>query len=564
MNNLKSMKNLLSLLILISIFGQAQVTPNYSSLILKNSKAVQNEKFISSVNEVNYFNNIFLINNDQKAFISEKNINNQPDSIYIYKFTSEKDSSSQMRFYYKYDASRNEILHVSYYVHLISNKWVGLTKRESAYDLQGYKSLNAQYGWNLTTDSWVGEMKYTSNNDYSNNQHIYINYSWNSNTGQWTIMDSIKTKTDFFNDKDTSVTVSYNWDYETNRWLERRRNEVIYSKGKVLLNVVYNWDSLSKQWVGEYREEFAYNDNWDELSETRFAWSMVQNQWINQFKAEFNYDSENREIAFNSFEWNKLSNTWISLYKSETSYNSFGNVTLDISFKWDTISSQWFGYMKNEHLYDTNGNLTLDESFSWNNNKLVSNERIEYKYNFEGNLEFETHIKNWNESTNYWSFKDEYAYDNTGNIKISTGYTWNTITQNWDGLLKYSYYYDEKGNENLVLEYQLDTISNDWVLKYKTYSYFPYNTKLQITNAQKNENIRVYPNPANEILYIKLNEKPLSQGMLYNSSGQLIRNFEIQTGVNSIYIGDLKSGLYYIQIKMKNGDIAKKVIKFAN
>jgi len=62
------------------------------------------------------------------------------------------------------------------------------------------------------------------------------------------------------------------------------------------------------------------------------------------------------------------------------------------------------------------------------------------------------------------------------------------------------------------------------------------------------DGITIYPNPANEILFIE----PLPQKgelILYNAKGQAIKNFQTQVGKTEISTKKLTEGLYYMQFK---------------
>jgi hypothetical protein len=75
-------------------------------------------------------------------------------------------------------------------------------------------------------------------------------------------------------------------------------------------------------------------------------------------------------------------------------------------------------------------------------------------------------------------------------------------------------------------------------------------------------NVKVYPNPVNEVFNLETDENSISVCRLYNSSGQLIKLFDLDKGLNSINVSNLKAGLYFIQIPTKQGNLIKKMTKY--
>lgn len=133
-------------------------------------------------------------------------------------------------------------------------------------------------------------------------------------------------------------------------------------------------------------------------------------------------------------------------------------------------------------------------------------------------------------------------------------------------------------NEFLNVGFDVNTISKnklyyningDWYKSSFTGSLMirPYFSEDKILNINKKEidpfEFKLYPNPANEIIYIKLNN-PLYQNYItrmYNSSGVLVRNYNFK--VSSIDIHDLPNGLYFIQLSSSNspGKMQKLIIQ---
>ena len=77
-----------------------------------------------------------------------------------------------------------------------------------------------------------------------------------------------------------------------------------------------------------------------------------------------------------------------------------------------------------------------------------------------------------------------------------------------------------------------------------------------IEDVNSSTTISIYPNPANDILYIRSNENIRYSGSVSSYDGKDILNFEEST---SIDISSFSKGVYFLRIQMKNGS---RVIRF--
>jgi len=71
--------------------------------------------------------------------------------------------------------------------------------------------------------------------------------------------------------------------------------------------------------------------------------------------------------------------------------------------------------------------------------------------------------------------------------------------------------------------------------------------------------INIFPNPANKLLHIKLNENIIINAIsLINIQGQVVRSYE--TATTQLDVSDITEGIYFIKIYTLEGNIIKKVI----
>ncbi|NJN77003.1 MAG: T9SS type A sorting domain-containing protein [Saprospiraceae bacterium] len=89
---------------------------------------------------------------------------------------------------------------------------------------------------------------------------------------------------------------------------------------------------------------------------------------------------------------------------------------------------------------------------------------------------------------------------------------------------------------------------------------FEYTSIIRIENNDFNAKpVSVYPNPVKDILII---ENAIGSAILYNSTGQQIRQFNITSNRFEVNLDDLPTGLYNLRIAKSDGKVVtKQVVK---
>ena len=83
-----------------------------------------------------------------------------------------------------------------------------------------------------------------------------------------------------------------------------------------------------------------------------------------------------------------------------------------------------------------------------------------------------------------------------------------------------------------------------------------------IKDIETSNNVTVYPNPVNDMLYIET-ETEVEEVVVYDIYGRVqnLRNLKTQKLRNSIDLSELKSGIYFVKINTEKGNIVKRIIK---
>lgn len=95
-------------------------------------------------------------------------------------------------------------------------------------------------------------------------------------------------------------------------------------------------------------------------------------------------------------------------------------------------------------------------------------------------------------------------------------------------------------------------------LNLKAYICCDLNTGMQ--EPYSDAKIRIYPNPAHNMLYVESSTQPVSIH-IYNHTGQLIKVLEHPSLKESLNISGFPAGLYILKIKTTQGIITKKIVK---
>lgn len=84
----------------------------------------------------------------------------------------------------------------------------------------------------------------------------------------------------------------------------------------------------------------------------------------------------------------------------------------------------------------------------------------------------------------------------------------------------------------------------------------------EIENQLSSSDFEVYPNPANDILYIKadLGKDKLVQADVYTLTGELLKSFTNTENLTPMDISDLSDGFYFLKVQIGKSTVSKKFV----
>ena len=104
------------------------------------------------------------------------------------------------------------------------------------------------------------------------------------------------------------------------------------------------------------------------------------------------------------------------------------------------------------------------------------------------------------------------------------------------------------------------SLGSNWWYYYSAYYYIDgvsvYDLETVGVKQNKNVEINIFPNPANTVLQLTVNNEHLAVSSLYNTLGEQV----LTTKQKEIDVSGLPNGIYFLEVKTAEGVLSKKII----
>ena len=88
-----------------------------------------------------------------------------------------------------------------------------------------------------------------------------------------------------------------------------------------------------------------------------------------------------------------------------------------------------------------------------------------------------------------------------------------------------------------------------------------WNGSTNINNISNKTEFEIYPNPSSELINIESADESIEKVFIYNSFGQIIKEFKIPNANNfQINIANFEKGIYFVKVESKSGVVMKKIV----
>jgi len=124
---------------------------------------------------------------------------------------------------------------------------------------------------------------------------------------------------------------------------------------------------------------------------------------------------------------------------------------------------------------------------------------------------------------------------------------------------------DTKNDENTLIIHDATTANIYYQSFYQNFydlggTLTPCTTSIAEEPWQANQDFLVYPNPANNNLFIELSDYKNSTLEIRNTVGQVLQNIAVNDSKTQISVNDLASGIYFVIIKNDKRNEVRKII----
>jgi hypothetical protein len=416
------------------------------------------------------------------------------------------------------------------------------------------------------SSGWINYLKTTYTYTYNGKMLTELEQSWQN--GDW--QNNLRYTYSYNNYGKLHAVMLEKWQLDV--WANISKSTNTYDTyGRLAMVLNENWHFTN--WENYRKTIYTYDPDGNILLWTSQLWS--NKIWTNDWRYTYSYDVNGNNITI--LHQNGLENTWLNEWSDTCTYDILGNVNTEVYVTWQI--NTWVNNTRWTNSYDLNGNLSGCISELWKNDAWKTFDRHLY-YTYGSNLLSDVYqlYKDylW---VNVWKYT--YDYDFKGNMISYSRDVWQT--KRWMYDWRYSYSYDKRGN-SLSGEYEKWGEITGWQPGIPDYGLAVFSGKIQIyilydiyrytanyitftsgiTDYAVNNNLLLYPNPANDNITIELTLPDTKQkNVIYVSDilGNLILQQPVQQAKTTINISDLSAGIYFIKVNTKNGIIIKKLVK---
>ena len=289
------------------------------------------------------------------------------------------------------------------------------------------------------------------------------------------------------------------------------------ASGNATLSVNQTWAVAANTWTNSTRTTITYTAS-KPLVMTYELWT--GSGWQNWAKYFFTYDNSLNLVSQTYQSW--TSGAWVNGNLYTFTNNAGGNPTQTLAQSWVSAASTWSNSTRTATTYTANKPLTMIDEL-WDGSAW----------------------KNWNRS--------DFAYDNNLNQLSQTYQNWNNNA--WINTTIYSYTNNASGNPTLTIAQNWISAASTWSNSTRitsTYLNIPVATGIE-QHATEGD-IKAYPLPAADLLYIDLNENTGSY-VISDINGKQVLCATLTRENNAINVSSLSQGIYFL--KPENGKTIK-------
>ena len=337
----------------------------------------------------------------------------------------------------------------------------------------------------------------------------------------------------------------------------------------------YDYDNEEESWYLNEKNEYTYNSQNNLILVENFEPGETETEFYLIGKGEYFYDANQNDTLYITYEMDMENDTFMFREKTISTYDANGNIlteiycyydsdilewdmsskyvntynankkqTSSINYFWDDIESDWIPSYKTETFYNKNNNDSIEYSYNWEDDDWAKSERTTYKYDANQNIIEVVMSQFYVIWIDYMKAVMEY--------NLAHSYS--------DLLLPYNMMYDEYKFNNEITKmsmYIINGVSSELMMEE---NYYYSQVVVSIVEPNRLE-VTLYPNPSRDNINIVTAETNNATMQIVNNLGQIVIQQNLTQNTTQIDISGLQSGIYFVNIKTKDGLVTKKICK---
>lgn len=481
-----------------------------------------------------------------------------------YEWNGEKESWRGVggKYVYVYNEQKTDKEQTKYIWNEESNQWINDEKRVYTYNSNKDLTYEATYNYDQLRQVWIGNTKKETEYDTNFNIISQIDYSWNSTTLDW---ENYEKRTFEYNaSQEQTLTSLYKWDVNNKIWVNVQKTYYEYDAyDNTILILYYFKDESSESLHLEFKDvyELSLNQDGEILQEiqnrvfedhtapihkkinvlypnnslkaqTTYLWNPSLVDWEAASLHEFKYDLNGEESSHKYSYYNTNTQKWIGSTFYEVLYDPVTQQKNYIRYSWDYSTESWI-----TQYYDTITIIPMQyeyvAQYGWNSGtgNLVGTHKHEIK-SINGKTTDVVYYT-WDNLTNTWKYLNivELKYYDTTYLVTQATYSQTLYPENTFGI--------QSQIKNYYSKHDIVTSITD----------------PKTEEVVDNNNFLIYPNPAENLLYLQ--EKDIVISKIYDLTGREIGAYND----NVLDISQLIKGIYLIAIHSEKGIKTMRFIK---
>jgi len=297
-------------------------------------------------------------------------------------------------------------------------------------------------------------------------------------------------------------------------------NHTLNANATINYSITQMWDNEVNDWIDSQKTIFTYDASKRVLTEKVQMW--IDPDWMD---ISITINSYANGLLINKISKNGVFGEMNNFMQIIYSYNSDGAEYQTVIQMWDALSETWKNQMQSTNTYDSSKKIIFVLTENSALGEWIKNMKSTFSYNIDGTVK-ESLGQDWVDG--YWvdSWKEFQSYNINGTVKEMLIMDWSTVQSKWENGSRWTYTYDAS---SIV--------------------------QPELTGTDQ---LKVFPNPFNNVISIELGSSKISSIQIYNTNGQLLRNIEKGEPLSAINLSAFKSGVYLLKV---NSPESQKVIK---